>query len=68
MVAIDLSTKKIVWRHRSGKPIDSRAMVMGGGKVFIYSPDERLTPRPEKRFGRTTILSCVGSSSSLAED
>ncbi|MCH2373023.1 MAG: PQQ-binding-like beta-propeller repeat protein [Planctomycetes bacterium] len=42
LVAIDLSTKKIVWRHRSGKPIDSRAMVMGGGKVFIYSPDERL--------------------------
>ena len=37
IVAYDLSRKKMVWRHDESKPIDSRAMVLGGDKVFYHS-------------------------------
>jgi len=37
VVAIDVATKKIVWHHRDEDPIDSRALCMAGGRIFIYS-------------------------------
>lgn len=42
VVAYDLTAQKELWRHREAKPIDSRAMVIGGDKVFLYSPDTRM--------------------------
>jgi outer membrane protein assembly factor BamB len=42
LVAFDLSTKKALWTHREKLPLDSRAMCIGGDKIFAYSPDARL--------------------------
>jgi len=39
IVAYDLDQGKTLWRHTEDKPIDSRAMVIGGGRVFFYGPD-----------------------------
>jgi len=38
MVAYDTVRKKLLWRHTEDKEIDSRALVMGGGKIFFYCP------------------------------
>lgn len=37
VLAMDVATKTIVWSHRDQDPIDSRAMGMAGGRIFIYS-------------------------------
>jgi len=37
IVAIDAATKKVLWSHRSETPVDSRAMCMGHGRVFLHS-------------------------------
>jgi len=37
--AYDVKQKRTLWHHAEEKPVDSRAMVMGGGKVFLYCPD-----------------------------
>jgi outer membrane protein assembly factor BamB len=37
VLALDVATKKIVWSHREEDPIDSRAMCMAAGRIFIYS-------------------------------
>ena len=42
IVALDLDTKKVVWRHREATDIDSRSVVMGGGRVYFYAPDARM--------------------------
>ena len=35
LFAIDPGTKKVLWRHREEAPIDSRALVMNSGRIFI---------------------------------
>ncbi|MFC2077125.1 PQQ-binding-like beta-propeller repeat protein, partial [candidate division KSB1 bacterium] len=42
IVAWDLQNKKAVWRHDEDLPIDSRAMTIGGDKLFFYGPDSGL--------------------------
>jgi len=42
LVAYDLAAKKRLWTHREKKPIDSRAMVIGEDRIFLYSPDARM--------------------------
>src|SRR5262245_60344113 len=37
ILAIDAATKKVIWSYRDEDPIDSRAMCMAGGRIFIYS-------------------------------
>lgn len=42
LVAFDLAAKKRLWLHREKQPIDSRAMVIGKDKIFLYCPNYRL--------------------------
>jgi len=42
ILAYDLGQKKVLWTHTEEAPIDSRAMVMGGGEVFFYGPDSHV--------------------------
>ncbi len=42
LVAFDLRQGKPVWRHVEDKPMDSRAMAIGGGHVYFYVPDAHL--------------------------
>ena len=39
LVAYDLKQRKTLWSHHTDAPIDSRAMALGGGRVFFYGPD-----------------------------
>jgi len=39
IAAYDVVRKKILWRHCEDKQIDSRALVIGGGKIFFYCPN-----------------------------
>jgi outer membrane protein assembly factor BamB len=36
VVAIDAKSKKLLWHHREEAPIDSRAMCMRNGRLFIF--------------------------------
>lgn len=38
LVAYDLEARKRLWTHREKAQIDSRAMVIGSGKIFLYCP------------------------------
>lgn len=42
LVAYDMAARKVLWVHEEGQPIDSRAMTMGGGRVYLYCPDAHL--------------------------
>jgi|GEM_PF-204159 len=42
ILAYDLDGGKLLWTHREDSPVDSRAMVLGDGKVFIYGPDSHI--------------------------
>ncbi len=35
--AMEVATKKIVWTYRDEERLDSRALCMAGGRIFIYS-------------------------------
>jgi len=35
LVAIDLATRKIRWQHAEVEPVDSRALCMAGGRLFL---------------------------------
>jgi len=37
ILAIDPTTKKILWHHRENEPLDTRAMCMKGERIFFYS-------------------------------
>ncbi|MBN2326671.1 MAG: PQQ-binding-like beta-propeller repeat protein [Candidatus Omnitrophica bacterium] len=37
LAAIDVHTKKVIWRREEEKMIDSRALVMKGGRIYAYS-------------------------------
>jgi len=36
VLAIDPKTKKVLWHHREEQPIDSRAMCMKNGRIYIF--------------------------------
>ncbi len=36
VLAIDPKSKKVLWSHREDKPIDSRAMCMKNGRIYIF--------------------------------
>jgi len=36
VLAIDPKTKKVLWSHREDQPIDSRAMCMKNGRIYIF--------------------------------
>jgi len=36
VLAIDLKTKKVLWGYREDEPVDSRAMCMKNGRIFIF--------------------------------
>ncbi len=36
VLAIDPKTKKVLWRHRENEPVDSRAMCMSNGRIYIF--------------------------------
>ncbi len=38
MLAYDTVRQKLLWRHTEDQEIDSRALVIGGGKIFCYCP------------------------------
>ncbi len=40
LAAYDIARKKVLWQHCEDKQIDSRALVIGGGKIFFYCPGE----------------------------
>jgi outer membrane protein assembly factor BamB len=37
ILAVDVATRKILWHYRDEDPIDSRALCLAGGRIFIYS-------------------------------
>lgn len=39
ILAYDLTAKEVKWVHREKAPVDSRAMVIGGGRMYFYAPD-----------------------------
>jgi len=36
VLGIDVRTKKVLWRHHERQPIDSRAMCMKNGRIYIF--------------------------------
>jgi len=42
LLAYDVRERRLLWVHKEDKPVDSRAMVLGGGRVFFYGPDSRI--------------------------
>ncbi len=36
LLAIDPATEKVLWFHREADPIDSRALCMKGGRIFLF--------------------------------
>ena len=38
LAAYDIKRKKVLWRHSEEKQLDSRALVIGGDKIFFYCP------------------------------
>lgn len=42
LLAYDLKLGRTRWIHREDQPVDSRAMVMGDGKLFVYGPDSHV--------------------------
>ncbi len=42
VLAFDLNRRQLLWSHREGAGIDSRAMVIGEGRVYFYRPDSHV--------------------------
>ncbi|MDQ1255544.1 MAG: hypothetical protein QG656_136, partial [Candidatus Hydrogenedentes bacterium] len=42
VAAYDMKRGKLLWTHAEDAPVDSRAMVIGGDRVFYYCPDARV--------------------------
>jgi outer membrane protein assembly factor BamB len=43
LFAIDVATKKVLWRHQEAEPMDSRALCMKNGRLFALSFGSSLT-------------------------
>ena len=42
LAAYDIKNKRLLWKHTEENRIDSRAMALGGGKVYFYCPGHHL--------------------------
>jgi outer membrane protein assembly factor BamB len=42
LLAVDPSSKKILWHHREQEPIDGRAVCLRNGKIYFYSEQKFL--------------------------
>ena len=42
LAAYDLSEKRLLWQHKEESLIDSRAMSLQGGKMFLFCPDKHV--------------------------
>ncbi len=42
LLAYDSNEKKLLWTHSEDKPIDSRALSIGGGRLYFYGPDSHV--------------------------
>ncbi|MFQ6131027.1 MAG: PQQ-binding-like beta-propeller repeat protein [Armatimonadota bacterium] len=42
LAAYRLDAKRVLWRHKEDAPVDSRALAMRDGKLFLYCPDSYL--------------------------
>ena len=42
ILAYDLGGKRLLWRHEEASPVDSRAMVMGNGHIYLLAPEARV--------------------------
>lgn len=42
LLAYDLEASKTVWTHTEPKPVDSRAMSLGGERLYVYGPDSHV--------------------------
>jgi len=42
IAAYDVKERTVRWVHREDRPVDSRAMTLGGGRVFFYGPESRI--------------------------
>jgi outer membrane protein assembly factor BamB len=42
LLAIDLKTKEVLWRHREQEPVDGRAVCMRNGRIYYLSPEKLL--------------------------
>lgn len=42
LLAIDLRTKNVLWRHRENESIDGRAVCMKNGRIYCLSPEKIL--------------------------
>ncbi len=57
VLAIDPQTKKVLWSYREDEPVDSRAMCMKNGRIYIFRFGSYLTclnARTGKPFWRKT--------------
>ena len=48
VVALDAETHRVRWSHREPAPVDSRAICLGHGKVFLHSEGVALAALDEK--------------------
>ena len=48
IIAYDLTTKKTLWQHQEETSIDSRAMAIRDGKVFLFCPEWHLRALSEE--------------------
>ncbi|UCC99566.1 MAG: PQQ-binding-like beta-propeller repeat protein, partial [Phycisphaerales bacterium] len=42
LLAIDLKTKKVLWRHGEQEPVDGRTVCMRNGRIYYLSPEKLL--------------------------
>jgi outer membrane protein assembly factor BamB len=66
LFAVDLKTKKVLWKHDEEKEIDGRAITMKGSRIYYYSHPNFLACR-ETQHGKlvwkntdSSLLSAIG--------
>ncbi|MGD8500588.1 MAG: PQQ-binding-like beta-propeller repeat protein, partial [Phycisphaerales bacterium] len=65
-MAIDLKTKKILWRHSEQEPVDGRAVCMRNSRIYYLSPEKLLaclnveTGRVVWKTSNAALLKAIG--------
>ncbi len=67
IVAYSLAKQKVRWEHREDSPIDSRAMCMGDGDIFLYCPDKHIS-RLDGKTGRVAWANGDAETRKLIEE
>ncbi|UCE47482.1 MAG: PQQ-binding-like beta-propeller repeat protein, partial [Phycisphaerales bacterium] len=66
LLAIDLKTKEVLWRHREQEPVDGRAVCMKNGRIYYLSPEKLLaclsakTGRVVWKTSDSNLLEAIG--------